>query len=89
MGVQPVVLKNFDPEEPSDHPTEVDSRLSAKKMIVVLRLQMMDKSLLFSTLQCPDGRLELGLTFWGFQRSNGEFDWIWVDIEGQSPILVF
>jgi hypothetical protein len=56
-------------------PVEVESRLSAKEMIVVLRLRM-ERSLLFSMLQCPSGRLELGLALWDYQMRTGGYDWI-------------
>jgi hypothetical protein len=53
---------------------EVESRLGAKEMIVVWRLQMMENSLLLSMLHCSNGRLELGLAFWGFQRRTGGYE---------------
>ena len=56
-------------------PVEVESRLSAKEMMVGVRLPM-EKSWLSSKLQCPKGRLGLGLAFWGFQRRTGGYDLI-------------
>jgi hypothetical protein len=62
-------------------PVEVESWLSAKEMMVGLRLQT-ERSWLSSMLQCPSGLLGLGLALWGYQMRTGGYDWIWGDMEG-------
>jgi hypothetical protein len=62
-------------------PVEVESRLSAREMMVGVRL-LMEKSWLSSKLRCPKGRLGLGSALWGYQMRTGGYDWIWGGMEG-------
>ena len=60
---------------------EVESRLSAREMMVGVRL-LMEKMWLSSKLRGPKGRLGLGSALWGYQRRTGGYDWIWGGFEG-------
>jgi hypothetical protein len=62
-------------------PVKVESRLSAREMMVGVRL-LMERSWLSSKLQCPKGRLGLGSALWSYQRRTGGYDWIWRGMEG-------
>ncbi len=68
---------------------QVESRLSAGEMMLGSKLQMMDTSLLFSVLHCPNERLRLILAFCVFQKRTWGFDLIWVDMGFINPPLIW
>jgi hypothetical protein len=57
-------------------PVESESRVSAKEVMIGLRMQTV-RPWLSSMLQCPKGRLGgLGWPFGGYQMRTGGYDWI-------------